>query len=92
MHIIYVDFDEMLAPDLVLLAATDTKETLNGEVVSLNDGMEVTVCMNDTDENGRPDALVATGVVEANKTTGWGGHVKWCCRIDANGIRHKSER
>lgn len=88
---LYVDFNEMLEPDLVLLSATDAKTASNGAIVSLSDGMEVTVYMDDTDEHGQPDNLVATGVIETNKTTGWGAHVKWCCRIDANGIRHQSE-
>jgi len=88
---LYVDFNEMLAPNLVLLSATDTKTASDGVVVSLNEGMEVDVYMNDTDEHGFPDNLVATGVVEANRTTGWSAHVKWCCRIDAHGIRHQSE-
>ncbi len=89
--VFYVDFNEMLEPDLVLLSATDTKTALNGTVVSLSDGLEVGVYMDDTDEQGHPDNLVATGVVEANQTTGWGAHVKWCCRIDAKGVRHQSE-
>lgn len=88
---LYVDFNEMLEPNLVLLSATDTKTASNGTVVSLSDGLEVTVYMDDTDGHGHPDHLVATGVVEANQSTGWGAHVKWCCRIDANGICHQSE-
>ena len=88
---LYVDFNEMLEPNLVLLSATDIKTALNGVVVSLSDGQEVSVYMDDTNEHGHPDNLVATGVVEANQSTGWGAHVKWCCRIDAKGIRHQSE-
>jgi hypothetical protein len=88
---LYVDFNEMLESNLVLLSAADTKVSSNGEVVSLCDGLEVTLYMDDTDEHGDPDNLVATGVVEANQTAGWGAHVKWCCRIDAKGIRHQSE-
>jgi hypothetical protein len=88
---LYVDFNEMLEPNLVLLSVTNTKTASNGMVVSLSDGLEVTVYMDDTDERGHPDNLVATGTVEANKSTGWGAHVKWCCRIDANGVRHQSE-
>lgn len=86
-----VDFNEMLEPNLVLLSATDTKTASNGAIVSLSDGLEVCVYMDDTDEHGHADKLVATGVVEANRSEGWGAHVKWCCRIDANGIRHQSE-
>ena len=88
---LYVDFNEMLEPNLVLLSATDTKVDSHGNVVTLADGLEVMVYMDDTGANGCVDNLVATGMVEKNRSTGWGAHVKWCCRIDANGIRHQSE-
>jgi hypothetical protein len=88
---LYVDFNEMLESNLVLLSVFDTKIASDGAVVPLSDGLEVAVYMDDLDEHGNPDNLVATGVVETNRTTGWGAHVKWCCRIDANGIRHLSE-
>jgi hypothetical protein len=88
---LYVDFNEMLEPNLVLLSATDAKTASNGTVVLLSDGLKVSVYMDDTNEHGHPDNLVATGVVEVNQSTGWGAHVKWCCRIDTNGIRHQSE-
>ncbi|WP_026685656.1 hypothetical protein [Azovibrio restrictus] len=89
---LYVDFNEMLEPDLVLLSTSDTKTASNGALVTLEAGQEVTVYMDDIDEHGNSDNLVATGIVEANKTEGWGTHVKWCCRIDANGILHQSKR
>ena len=75
----------------MLLSVTDTKMASNAEVVHLRDQLEISVYSDDTDEHGEPDNLVAAGVVEANKFTGWCAHVKWCCRIDANGIRHESE-
>jgi hypothetical protein len=87
----HVDFNEMLEPDLVLLSATDTKVDSEGNVVTLSDGLEVIVYMEDTDATGRVDNLVAAGVVEENRSAGWGAHAKWCCRIDVNGIRHQSE-
>lgn len=88
---LYVDFNELLEPDLVLLSATDTKIASNGEVVSMHSGLEVAIYMGDADEHGNPDNLMATGVVEANQDTGWSAHVKWCCRIDTKGTRHQSE-
>lgn len=88
---LYVDFNEMLEADLVLLSATDTKPDVNGIEVVLNEGLEIDVCMDDSDASGRADNLVARGVVERNRVAGWGAHVKWCCRIDASGIKHQSE-
>lgn len=88
---LHVDFNELLAPDLVLLSAADTKVDAQGRVVSLVDGLDVIVYMDDTDASGNVDNLVATGVVERNRSSGWGAHVKWCCRIGENGIQHQSE-
>ena len=89
---LYVDFNEMVEPNLVLLSAQDTKNDSFGKSVSLREGLKVIVYMEDTDESGNVDNLVASGVVEKNElTTGWANHVKWCCRIDGGGIRHQSE-
>lgn len=88
---LYVDFNEMLDGDLVLLSQGDTKTTADGRSVSLYEGMPVRVYMDDADEVG-PNNLVASGYVELNRDTGWSSHVKWCCRIDSNGIRHEIER
>ena len=89
---VYVDFNEMLDSNLVLLSAHDTKTAANGDVVSLYEGLEVVVYMDDTDNNGASDNLVAHGVVERNPSVaGWAAQVKWCCRIDGSGVRHESE-
>jgi hypothetical protein len=91
MLVLYVDFNEMLEPDLVLLSKEDNKIDVDQKLVLLKEGMKLTVIMDDIDENGNIDNLIATGVVEKNSTKGWGEHVKWCCRIDNNGIRHQSD-
>jgi hypothetical protein len=90
--VLYVDFNEMLDDDLVLLSATDTRKDFHGDAVELREGMEILVYMDDPDIDGRRDNLVATGVVERNRCDDdWCAHVKWCCRIDAHGIRHQSK-
>lgn len=86
-----VDFNEMLEPDLVLLAKDDARLDLDGNEVLLAEGMAVAIFEEDADHDGRLDNLIASGVVERNRSTGWGAHVKWCCRIDADGIRHQSD-
>ena len=89
---LYVDFNEMLESNLVLLSVEDIKTDSRGGVVSLHEGLEVIVYMDDSDGNGNADNLVARGVVERNNSTiGWAAHVKWCCRICSGGIRHESE-
>ena len=83
----YVDFNEMIDASTVLLSAGDSKVDAHGVIVQLHEGMRVGVCMHDLDENGKIDNLVAAGVVTENTEPGWASHVKWCCRIDSDGIR-----
>ena len=90
--LLYVDFNEMVMHDLVLLAKTDETRDADGIAVKLFEGMKVRVYMDDTDEAGKVDDLHAEGVVERNDgTTSWAKHVKWCCRINSDGIRAESE-
>jgi hypothetical protein len=84
---IYVDFNEMVEPDLVLLSKTDIKADSQGFPVRLNQGLTVHVYMDDPDEHGNPGVLIADGVVERGPGHGWTAAAKWCCRIDAKGIR-----
>lgn len=86
-----VDFNEMVDANTVLLSANDTKPDASGVIVHLQEGMSVTVYMDDLDEHGSIDNLVANGIVVRNMASGWASHVKWSCRIDANGIRAQSE-
>lgn len=87
----YVDFNEMIDPNTVLLSAGDSKVDARGVTVQLHEGMLVSVYMDDLDANGNVDNLVANGVVTKNTEVGWAAHVKWCCRIDSDGIRSQSE-
>jgi hypothetical protein len=89
--VLYVDFNQMIKPNIVLLSKEDYKPDIKNELVYFKEGMRVTVIDEDLDENGNIDNLVATGIVEINTTKGWGERIKWCCRIDSNGIRHQSE-
>jgi len=76
----------------VLLSKGDTKTDSHGNIVHLSEGSPIAIYMDDADENGKPDNLIAEGIVEGNKViTGWSSTVKWCCRIDAKGIRHESD-
>ena len=86
-----VDFNELLESTLVCLSAHDVKVAEGGEPTLLHEGMLVEVYDEDVGDVGNPDNLVAQGVVERNNS----GHfkrVKWCCRIDGNGIQHESDR
>jgi hypothetical protein len=47
----------------------------------------------DIDENGNEDNLIANGFAtkyDLSKDKHW-SHVKWCCKIDPDGIIHESD-
>jgi hypothetical protein len=88
---LYVDFNELLESDLVLLSQHDTRQDAKGNTVHLYEGLIISIFSDDVDGNGNPDNLVAEGVVERNRNDGWAKHVKWCRRIGSQGIRHQSD-
>ncbi|MBX2797030.1 MAG: hypothetical protein KTR31_05165 [Myxococcales bacterium] len=88
---LYVDFNEMVEENLVLLSKEDEKIDSSGRTVTLREGLVVHVYMDDTNEAGEADPLVGGGVVELNTAGGWTTAAKWSCRIDARGIRHLSD-
>jgi hypothetical protein len=88
----HVDFNELIEPDLVLLARTDLRLDARGQLVELHEGLRVRVCQADRDREQKSDDLYADGVVEKNSSdASWAASVKWACRIDGLGIRYKSE-
>ena len=88
---IYVDFNEMLDSDLVLLAKTDEVTDSSGETIQLREGLRVFIYSEDVDHDGKSDNLIAQGIVEPNIRRDWSAAAKWCCRIDNHGIRHESD-
>lgn len=86
-----VDFNEMVDSDVVLLSAEDFKTDASGVVVPLYEGMYVSLYEDDCNENNEIDDLVANGVVVRNVRMDWSAHVKWCCRIDRDGVRAESK-
>lgn len=87
----WVDFNELIEPDLVALSNSETKVTRDGLTIHLHEGLLVDVYENDIDSSGKKANIVASGVVELNKNSGWSSRVRWCCRIDKSGIRHESD-
>jgi hypothetical protein len=63
----------------------------NGENVKMSPGMKVMASDEDVDERGVRDDLIATGIVEeAPQWLACEGS-KWVLRIDADGVRNRSE-
>jgi len=86
---LYVDFNELIDHNLVLLSQSDYKADSMGNSIHLYEGKIVSIYMDDTDEEGNPDNLLAEGIVIPNPLP---NHIaKWCCRINEKGIYHESE-
>lgn len=86
---LYVDFNEMIDFNIVLLSQTDYKTDSLGNAIYLQEGNTVLIYMDDSDEYGNPDNLLAEGIVILNPIP---NHIaKWCCLINDKGIYHESD-
>ncbi len=90
-HWIYADFNGLLECDLLCISHGDTARNHAGEVVALSAGMNVTAYDDDADAQNRPDAILATGIVEPSPPYACCRGSKWSLRINGDGIRHESE-
>ncbi|WP_120495930.1 hypothetical protein [Kiloniella sp. EL199] len=90
---IVVDFNELIESDLVLLSQTDVREDASKNLITLYEGMEVIVFVEDCISRGDlliKCNLIANGVVEKNSGELY-PYVKWCCRINEKGIYYENE-
>jgi hypothetical protein len=77
--------------DVMCLSHTDECVDPTGEPVHLVAGMIVTAFDDDTDEGGKRDNLLATGVVEPAPDWLQCRGSRWVLRFDARGVRHESD-
>ena len=90
---IYVDFNEMVTSNIVLLSKDDAKMDSEGNSITLYDRMPIRVYMDDVSESGETDNLIAEGIAikyDLSNYPYW-CHVKWCCEINEKGIIHESD-
>lgn len=79
---IWVDFNECCACDaedeapVYLFSQADTVNDSDGNEVELYEGMTVSVFDNDLDDQGKPDVILAEGIVIGNKLQSY-PKVKW---------------
>ena len=74
---IYVDFNEMIDTQTVLLSQSDVKRDSSGAEVELREGLAVYLYMDDIGERGAPDPLLAQGLIVRNENAGWAKAAKW---------------
>lgn len=81
---VYVDFNELLTSDVIMLSQTDTRLDRDGSPVALFEGLRLGVY---SDDNESED-IIADRIVQRN-TTVWSTHVKWVLKMDSRGIRYE---
>jgi hypothetical protein len=86
----HADFNGLFG-DILCLSHGDDIVTDTGETVRLAPGMSLTAYDEDLDENGKPDALIASGIVEPSPRRLRCLGSRWVLRIDKNGVRHQSD-
>jgi hypothetical protein len=84
------DFNGLFG-DILCLSHQDTAAGESGADVPFEVGMQVTAFDEDVDDNGAPDDLIASGVVERAPDWLQSEGSRWVLRIDADGLRHASE-
>lgn len=89
---IYIDFNEILEDNLVLLSKSDIKKDSEGNEIVLYQGLKVKIYENDVDDSNEEDNLIAEGIVKLNNSDeSWAKHAKWNCRINEDGIYNESK-
>jgi len=76
---------------MLCLSHSDTCVDESGVVIQLRTGMIVTAFDLDADEEGNPDNLIATGVVELSPDWLQCRGSRWVLMIDEHGVRHESD-
>jgi hypothetical protein len=87
---VWADFNGLFS-ELLCLTHSDHCLGSKGGNVQMSPGMKVMAFDEDLNENGVRDDLIATGVVEqAPQWLACKGS-RWVLRIDANGVRNRSD-
>ena len=79
-----VDFNELVADDLVLLSKADCVVAADGKEVLLRDGLPIVAYEHSKYQDGTTEYLYAEGVAEMNDPAAngdWTRAAKWCCRF-----------
>lgn len=90
---VYVDLNEMVTDDIVLLSKDDTKADSMGNIITFYEGLPVSLYSDDASNSKETDNLIFEGTAiqyDLKSYPGW-GHVKWCARIDWNSLMHESD-
>ena len=84
---VYADFQNLDDFNRLRLTCAGTRDDLERQHVTLHEGMVVTLYTDDADDQGRPDELLADGVVRYNADERC-----WVAEVDWSALRHASDR
>ena len=85
---VYVDFNELVEENIVLLSKDDWKSDSDGKRVCFEEGMPISLYS----DSAKDIYFLAEGTVikyDLQDFSSW-KHVKWCCRFEINGLLSKS--
>jgi hypothetical protein len=83
---VYADFQNLDEENRLRLTCAGTRRDLERQRVELREGMALTLYADDADDSGRPDRLLADGLVQYNEA-----EKCWVAAIDWNAIRNESQ-
>lgn len=83
---IYADFQNLDDYNRLRLTCAGTREDLERQGIELREGLALTFYMDDADDQGHPDELLAEGVVHYHDEERC-----WVAAIDWSAIRHASD-
>ena len=84
------DFNGLFG-DILCLSHGEPCPDADGNMITLSAGMTLTAFDEDTDGDGNPDDLIASGVVERSPESLQCLGSRWVLKIDSHGVRHESD-
>jgi hypothetical protein len=83
---VYADFQNLDDANRLRLTCAGTRQDLERYGIELHEGCVLTFYMDDADEEGRPDEILAEGTLRYNSQ-----EQCWVAEIDWTGLRHSSD-
>jgi hypothetical protein len=83
---IYADFHNLDDSNRVRLTCAGTLADLSRQGIHLREGLRLTLYMDDADDRGQPDELLADGIVHYYSQE----HI-WVASVDWGTVRHASD-
>jgi len=87
---LWADFNGLFGEYLCISHGDTCRDETGAEIV-LRSGIRATAFCEDSDDQGRPDKLIASGIVKPAAPGMVGHRSRWVLHIDQDGVRHESD-